>query len=226
VLYSLRVGGPGSRRGTRAFHLLYRNSILLRRSFDMHDIREAFAGDVGIRVGEQSPSRVFIHAGVVAFGHGVVLIPGKSRAGKTSLVRALLERGGTYFSDEFAVMDSRGLVSPWAEPLSIRPPGGDTGVRHSAESLGFRSGSGALPVRLVVLTSFEPGRRFRPRPKSTATGVLHALSHTLSAHTQPRRTLSVISRGLAGVSVYEGQRGEASAAARSILAILSARSES
>jgi hypothetical protein len=220
VLYSFVPGGEGPRRGTKTFHLLYRNSSVIGRSLRLDDVRAAFVGDVGLRIGDLSPSHVFIHAGVVGFGDGVVLIPGKSRAGKTSLVRALVERGGTYFSDEFAVVDSRGRVFPWAEPLAIRPPGARKGVPHAAAALGFRSGTRALPVRMVLLTSFEPGRRFRPRAQSAATGMLHVLSHTLCAQRDPRRTLNVIGRALAGAAVYQGVRGEASLAARTVVGML------
>ena len=55
---------------------------------------------------------VFIHAGVVADGGRAIVIPGLSFSGKTTLVRALVEAGAVYYSDEFAALDENGRVLP------------------------------------------------------------------------------------------------------------------
>ena len=57
---------------------------------------------------------------VLSVGKAAIVMPGASFAGKTTMVRAWLEAGATYYSDEFAVLDRTGRVHPFARPLAIR----------------------------------------------------------------------------------------------------------
>lgn len=221
TLYSLVLGGPGPRSGTKRFHLLYRDASQISRSLDLDEVRRAFDRDLSMKIGEAAPRRVFVHAGVVSFGGGAVLIPGKSFSGKTTLVQALVSQGGVYYSDEYAVLDPRGRVSPWAEPLSIRMDGPmKPGEAHSARSLGLAVGKRSLPVRLVVLTSFEKGRRFKPTRVSSAAGTLGLLEHTLPARKRPRAALRALASAVSAAQVIRGPRGEAGDAARAIVRVL------
>lgn len=164
---------------------------------------------------------MFVHAGVVGFENAAVMLPGRSLSGKTTLVRALVEAGGTYYSDEFAVLDSRGRVFPWAEPLSIRHAGPlQSGEPRTAESLGFKKGRRALPIRLVVLTWHEPGRGFRPAVLASGPATLGLLEHTLSARRRPRASLRALTAVVSGAAVLRGPRGEARAAAKRIVRLL------
>ncbi len=216
--YSLVLGGPGPLGGSARSHVLYRNEVRIGRSRNLDDIRRAFGRDLGALIGEHAPRRVFVHAGVVGFGDGAVLVPGKSLSGKTTLTRALVEAGGTYYSDEFAVLDSRGRVLPWAEPLSIRRAGsGNAGESHSAESLGLKMGRRSIPILMVVLTQYEPGGRFRPWPLARGPAILAVLQHTLSARRRPRATLNALTAALAGASVIAGTRDEACETAKIIV---------
>lgn len=224
ALYSYLEGGPGPRQGTKRFHVLYRDATRIARSLDLDEIRRAFDRDLSMVVGSTATRRVFVHAGVVSFDDGAVLIPGKSFSGKTTLVRALVDQGGAYYSDEFAVLDSRGRVFPWAEPLSIRPNGAKEAAQsHSPETLGLIIGRKAVPVRMVVLTSFEKGKRFRPRATSPAAGALGLLEHTLPAQVRPRATLRALAAAVSGAQVIRGVRGEAREAARAIVKTLDPR---
>ena len=221
TLYSLVLGGPGHRSGTKRFHLLYRDASQISRSLDLEEVRRAFDRDLSMKIGETAPRRVFVHAGVVSFGGGAVLIPGKSFSGKTTLVQALVSQGGVYYSDEYAVLDSRGRVSPWAEPLSIRMDGPmKRGESRSPDSLGLAVGKRSLPVRLVVLTSFEKGRRFKPTRVSSAAGTLGLLEHTLPARKRPRAALRALASAVSAAQVIRGPRGEAGDAARAIVRVL------
>ncbi len=222
-LYSLILGGAGPRSAVKRFNVLYRDATRLARSIDLDEVRRAFDRDVSMLIGEAASRRVFVHAGVVGFKGGAVVVPGKSFSGKTTLVRALVALGGVYYSDEYAVLDSRGRVFPWAEPLSIRPDGARRRAElHSPESMGIVVGRIALPVRLVVLTSFEKGRRFRPRKVTPAGGTLGLLEHTLPARKRPRAALRALTSAVSGAQVIRGPRGEASDAARAIVRILNA----
>lgn len=222
-LYSFILGGEGSRPGVKRYHVLYRDAVRLARSFDLHEVRRAFDRDLSMLIGERANRRVFVHAGVVGFGAGAVVVPGKSFSGKTTLVRALVAQGGVYYSDEYAVLDARGRVSPWAEPLSIRPDGARKRAEsHSPDALGIIVGKVALPVRLVVLTSFEKGRRFRPAQATPAGGALGLLEHTLPARERPRATLRALTSAVSNAQVIQGARGEATVAARTIVRLLDA----
>ncbi len=220
-LYSLILGGVGPRSGVKRFHVLYRDAQRLARSLDLDEVRRAFDRDLSMLIGESARRRVFVHAGVVGFGGRAVVVPGKSFFGKTTLIQALVAEGGVYYSDEYAVLDSRGRVFPWAEPLSIRKDGArKRGESHSPKSLGIIAGKAALPVRLVVLTSFEKGRRFRPRRVTPAAGTLGLLEHTLPARKRPRASLVALTSAVSDALVIRGTRGDAGEAAQAIVRFL------
>ena len=61
-----------------------------------------------------------VHAGAVQLGERVLLLPGVTHSGKSSLVAELLRRGAIYFSDEYALIDSEGHVYPYPRPLLLR----------------------------------------------------------------------------------------------------------
>ncbi len=53
----------------------------------------------------RAPELYYVHAAVVAVGGRGVVLPGLSRAGKSTLALALLERGARYLSDELLAFD-------------------------------------------------------------------------------------------------------------------------
>ena len=55
-----------------------------------------------LAVAEFSPQAVFLHAGVAVWNGAAILIPGRSHAGKSTLIKSLIEAGAVYYSDEFA----------------------------------------------------------------------------------------------------------------------------
>ena len=64
------------------------------------------------QVALMAPEHIFVHAGVVAYDGGAIVLPVFSFAGKTTLVRALVQAGADYLSDEFAVFDRAGASTP------------------------------------------------------------------------------------------------------------------
>ena len=164
-----------------------------------------------------APERVFVHAGVVAHDGGAIVIPGASFSGKTTLVAALIAAGAVYYSDEYAVLDAGGLVHPYPKPLSIRA-GGRHGDDHPAESLGATVGTEPLPVSLIAVTSFRPGARWRPEPRSAGDGAMALLANTVPARDRPREALAAVSRAAADATVLEGERGGAAEMAAALLA--------
>jgi hypothetical protein len=166
----------------------------------------------------EAPEFVFVHAGAVAHrGRGIV-VPGDSFAGKTSLVAALVRAGAEYCSDEYAVLDTRGRLHPFAKPLSLRERVYQTD--HTVESLGGRTAEEPVPVGMVVLTRFEPGAVWRPRRLSSGEAVLGLLSHTVPAQTRPAHVMPTLTRACAAALALAGERGEADDVAHSLLSEL------
>ena len=166
-------------------------------------------------------SYIFIHAGAVAASGRAIVIPGSSFSGKTTLVRALVDAGATYYSDEFAVLDEAGCVVPYSRRLSIRVARG-AAEAHSVEQLGGVAGVDALPIGLAIMTHFRSGAAWQPRRLSPGAGALAVLEHALPAQERPQQTLRVLKTALAGATILEGVRGEADEVARVLLDTLRA----
>jgi len=216
-LYSLIGGGAGTRANVRHLHLLFGDSQRLARSGNLDDVLEALESDLSLRFALMARRRLFVHAGVIGWKERAILIPGRSFSGKSTLVKAFLHAGATYYSDEFAVLDEHGRVHPFPRPLSIRPSSEEKQVRVRVEELGAKTGVASLPVGLVLLTHFQPDVQWRPRQLSAARGVLGLLSNTPAARKRPGHALKVLTASVAQAKILRGRRGEAHETVRSIL---------
>jgi hypothetical protein len=196
-----------------------------RRRARTWDLRHAFAvleSELRQSLAARATRRTFVHAGVVGWRGKAIVVPGRSRSGKTTLVAELIRAGASYLSDEFAVLDARGRVHPFAKTLSIRAAGGcDLHVRRpSAEELGGQSGTEPLPIGLVVLTSHRPGARWQPQTLSPGQAVIEILAHTVPARLRPAESLQALERSVARAIVVKGERGEARELAPELLRLL------
>jgi hypothetical protein len=171
---------------------------------------------IRISVGLHAPNRIFVHAGVVAHEGRAIVLPGLSFAGKTTLVVALIGAGATYYSDEFAVLDVRGLVHPYPRPLSIRERD-RAQSDHDVESLDGIAGADPLRIGAVVFTKYRAGAEWEPARLSPARGALAMLEHTLPVLKRSEEAIRTIRRALDGALVLEGDRGEAETTARQVL---------
>jgi hypothetical protein len=217
-LYSLIAGGPTRRAGVRRFNILYSGAARLMRTHDLEEALRQLELDLELYIADRARRRTFVHAGVVGWNNRAIVIPGRSGSGKSSLVKALVEAGATYYSDEFAVLDEGGRVHPYALPLAIRPGlDGTPTMKYGPEELGGVAGVRPLPVGLVLITRYVSGARFRPRPVSAGRAVLELLAHTLPARRRPERILDVLSRVVSQALVLRGTRGEAEETVRHIL---------
>ncbi len=157
----------------------------------------------------KAPDFIFLHAGVVADGDRAIVTPGLSFAGKTTLVRALIDAGALYYSDEYAVLDEAGLVHPYPKPLSLRTAEGRASAGAPVEQLGGRAGVDALPIGLVVIARYRPDAEWRPRRLTKGAGVLALLEHAVPAQKRPEQTMRYVRRAAERAVVLEGERGEA-----------------
>lgn len=164
-----------------------------------------------------APDHVFVHAGVVGVEERAIVLPGRSFAGKTTLVAALVQAGAEYWSDEYAVLDADGLVHPYPKPLSMRIDASRATEERPIESLGGRAGDRPLPVALIAFTSYRPGVAWALRPRTAGEGAVKLLEHSIAARSRPEQVLAAVRRAATDAVVLEGDRGDADEAAGALL---------
>jgi hypothetical protein len=163
-----------------------------------------------------APDHVFVHAGVIGVGERAIVLPGRSFAGKTTLVAALVQAGAEYWSDEYAVLDADGFAHPYPKPLSVRIDDTRMTKEQPIESLGGRAGDRPLPVALIVFTSYRPGVDFAPRSCTMGEGAVKLLEHSIAARSRPEQVLAAVRRAATDAVVLEGDRGDAAEAASAL----------
>ena len=212
-LYSYVAAGRDPDARVRRMHLLYIDAVRVARDRAIAPALEQLETDARHTVAALAPRRVFVHAGVVAWQGRAIVIPGASFTGKTTLVAELVRRGATYYSDEYAVLDARGRVHPFAKPLSVRGEG-----ERTPGDLGGRAGARPLPVAAIVIAPFRAGARWRARERPRGEGALALLSQAVQARLDPARTLAAVRAAAADAVVLKGARGDAGEMAGALLA--------
>jgi hypothetical protein len=216
-LYSMTGFANGSSGRLTRFNLGYLNLLRFARTRSFDDLLEQFESHLQLTVAEYAPRRVFVHAGVVGWKGKAILIPGSSFSGKSTLVAELLRAGATYYSDEYAVIDTNGRVHPYARDLRMRSADAVRVKRMRAKEFGAPTGSKPLPVAVVISTTFKEGARWRPRELTQGKAVLELLANTVSARSRPEMALSSLTKAVNGATSLKGVRGEASETVAAIL---------
>ena len=196
-----------------ARHRLYNGESLVAEGIRLSPLLESLEDELRLAVASQTATHVFVHAGVVRLPSGLVVMPGRSASGKTTLVRALVDAGGEYWSDEYAVFDEQGKVWPYPRRVSIRQGSN----RRHREALTGPAATDAVPMRLLVVTSFEPGARWRPRELSRGDAAMALFNHTLIARIRPAFALKALSVAVSSSQALAGPRGEATTCVSDIL---------
>jgi hypothetical protein len=153
---------------------------------------------------------LFVHAGAFELQGVLVLVPGRSHSGKSTLVARSLERGATYYSDEFAVIDPDGLVHPYPRPLSLRRAGRPQRLVSAAE-LGGRAAGAPTPASVVVSTHYRESAQWAPEVVTGARAALPVIANTVRARTAPDATTRMAAQLARQVIALVGERGEATA---------------
>jgi hypothetical protein len=178
--------------------------------------------DIRMLIATKTSDWIFVHAGVVALANRALIIPGTSFSGKTTLVRALVEIGATYYSDEYAVLDEDGMVHPYPRRLSIRSEDGSVSTERNVGEFGGTAGEDRASVKLVAVTRYRPGAQWQPTTISAGEGTVAMLANTVPAQQRPGASLRSVARALGGSQVLVGDRGEAGVAAAALFAELAA----
>ncbi len=216
-LYSVLVSGAKGQSRIRRFNLLYAGATRLARTLDLEEMLTELEANLHSYVATTTERKMFFHAGVVGWRGRAIVVPGDNFSGKTSLVLALMRAGASYYSDEFAVMDGRGLVHPYASPLHIRGRGLGRPERCPVELMDGRVGKKPLPVGLIVVSHYERGARWQPQLLSPSRAALAMLSNAMSARLQPQATMAMLRKVVSQAPVLQGVRGEADEIVDSIL---------
>ncbi len=183
----------------------------------LHEILDHLESTLHFHVAVAARSRLFVHAGVVGWNGGAIVLPGRTHAGKSSLVAALVRAGATYYSDEYAVLDDAGLVYPFARALGIRDDGGRT-RRVDPRTIGD-VGDAPLSVSRVIVTRHVAGAAWCVEPMSPGATVLTLLDNTLAARSRSADALRILSAVARGACGFRGERGDADAAVEQILTV-------
>lgn len=208
-IYSFLRSGVNGHSSARRYSHLYSDHVRLSRSRDFETMLEGFDSDFRLFVAEFARRYVFVHAGAVGWRGQGIIVPGRSYSGKSTLVAELVRAGATYYSDEYAVIDPRGQLHPFAKPLELRHDGTYKQSKIEISEIGGQIGSKPLPIKMVLVTKFKEGSKWRPRKLTAGKGVLQLLANTVSARRDPERAFASLERVAAGAEILQGARGEA-----------------
>lgn len=214
---SVVLGGKQYGSRVRNFHLVYQNHSIVVRSHSQEEALDRFDGFFALTVATLAPSHVFVHAGAVEWLGKAIVIPGKSRAGKSTLVMALVRAGATYLSDEFALLDNSGMIHPFTKPISMRQPNQSRQVDISVESIGGVIGTKPVPLGLVLDTAYMKGKHWQPKQISPGEGILTMLANCPAAQHAPERVLQALNTAAMGAQFFRTPRGDCLAIAPKIL---------
>jgi hypothetical protein len=161
-----------------------------------------------------------VHAGAVLWGERALLLPGVTHAGKSTLVAELLRRGATYFSDEYALIDSAGRVHPYPRPLLLRN-GCPEQFPVLAGECNASVGEAPAQVGWILSLEYQPGSIWSVAAVHQSEGVLTLLRNTPHILAETPGMLGAFQRAVAGATCYVGRRADVDDAVDEILRLVS-----
>lgn len=172
--------------------------------------------DLSLFTAEHLQGRVAIHAAVVVWRGSVIVLPGRSHAGKSTLALALVDLGATLLSDEYALIEpGTALVSGWRRAARRRLLNG------TVEQVPLTAPDpGPLPVSLIAALRYEPAAPSVIDPIGRAEGALVLLDNTVSAQRHPEAAFAAAVAVARSARSVRGTRGDAHAEAHTLLAAL------
>jgi hypothetical protein len=179
-------------------------------------------GDIQLFVAEHATPYLFVHAGVVAWNGSAILLPGRSFAGKSTLVTSLVNAGATYYSDEYAVLDADGRVLPYPRKVSLRDgPHGPAGrLDLSRQAPHEDAARTPLPVGLVALLRYDEAAGWNVTDLGYLPAIMAMAEQTVAIQRRPRDAMEILGKVAQSTRILEGTRDECDAAARRLLDLL------
>jgi 2OG-Fe(II) oxygenase superfamily len=170
--------------------------------------------DIDSTVAQRSHQMLFVHAGVVGWRGLAIVIPGRSYAGKSTLVAELVRRGAVYYSDEFAVLDETGRIHPYRRTPVLRD---DKWRLQDLRLVREDEPTEPLPIGLIVDGAYRPGVTWRPTVVRGAQAVLPLIDGTVLARQETARMLRIVARIAPKAVTLRGLRSEATDVAAQLL---------
>jgi len=182
---------------------------------------------------ERSRSLYFVHAAVVAWrGHALVL-PGLSRAGKSTVALALVLEGARYLSDELLAFTRAGRAEPLPRAFKIRdecvPYFPELADRFVGEGEGRFLPFEALradvlappaPIGAIAVPSWSAGARNQPARMSRGGALLALAAASLNFGTHREQSLDWLATLAGETPAFTLAWSDPRAAARALLAEL------
>jgi hypothetical protein len=204
---------------------LTRNGAVMAEGSELGLVLELLAREVMTHVADHAPERIFVHAGVVEWQGRALVLPGRSFAGKSTLVAELVRAGATYYSDEYAVIDEGGEVHPYARELQIRERDGVKQRSLMVDELQGSAGTSAVPVSHVVFAEYVNAGKWKPETMSPGSAVLSMMEHAIAVQRAPVRVMATLVKMMDTATALCSERGEAGETARHLLEMISVERE-
>lgn len=163
-----------------------------------------------------------VHAGTVVWNGKAILLPGRSHAGKSSLVAELLRRGATYYSDEYALIDSCGQVHPYPRPVLVR---NGSAFQEPVLPGAWQApvGDGPVMAGWIFLVKYQSGGSWKIEPMEQSAALFALLQNTPHVLAESPEMISFFHRAVLGAKGFSGARSEAGEAAERILELADQR---
>jgi len=160
-----------------------------------------------------------VHAGAVLIEGRVLLIPGSTHAGKSSLVAELLRRGASHFSDEYALIDNEGRTHSYPRPLLLRN-GRPLQSLVLPEELNASFATDPAPVGWILAVDYVPGSAWDVQEMSQGDAVMTLLRNTPHEMARSPEMIDSFICVAGNAACYAGKRGDAVEAASHILDLI------
>lgn len=178
-----------------------------------------FESDFGLYVAEKLDGFVAVHSALIVVGEAVVIVPGVSHRGKSTLALAVKKMGFRVLSDEYTLIDGEtGLVAGWSRPLRQRHSDG------TISRITLDVDNGNYQPTHVLDVSYQAGvaKTLDIEPIPAADVAFSLLGNTVCAQSRPEESLRATASVARAVKGYRGTRGEAEAAVTELVRLLKA----
>jgi hypothetical protein len=179
----------------------------------------------------RAPKLYYVHAGVVAVGGQAIVLPGLSRAGKSTLVLGLIEQGAQLLSDELLAFDPvsrlarvfpraikiRDACVGYFPTLSAHFHGAGEGRFLAFEGLPFALISAPAPVAAIVVPTWTGSGREELEPISAGRALLDLAGSSLNFGTHRVRSLDCLAAMVDEARAWRLRWSDPHAAAREIM---------
>jgi hypothetical protein len=157
-----------------------------------------------------------VHAGAVQLGDRVLLLPGRTHSGKSSMVEELLRRGAIYLSDEYALIDAEGRAHAYPRPLLVRN-GGTKQIPLLPQDCNAPVARQPAPIGWILELEYSDTEGWNVVAVPRSLGSLILLRHTPHVLADCPDLLNNFQRAAADAECYTGCRMDVAAAADEIL---------